>query len=109
MIVSKPALLVCSMLVLSISACSWVKLTPEGESVRVASKEDITACKKIGKTTVSLKAKIAGINRNKKKIEAELKLLAKNSAASMGGNTVLPVSKTENGEKTFEVYECDDK
>ncbi len=94
-------------LVIMTSACSWVKLTPEGERVAVASKEDIASCQKVGKTTVSLKAKIVGINRKSEKVEGELRFLARNSAAQMGGNTVLAASDIENGEKAFEVYQCD--
>lgn len=109
MTVTKPALFVCSLLALSLTACSWVKLTPEGETVRVATKEEVNSCKKVGKTTASIKAKVIGVKRKSETVEGELEFLARNSAAKMGGNTVLPVSDTENGEKTFEVYQCESK
>jgi len=104
---NKPVLLsIVGIFVLLLSACSWVKLTPGGELVRVATKDDVASCKKVGKTTVSLKAKIAGVKRKSDSVEKELNSLARNSAANMGGNMVVSVSEMENGEKSFEVYQC---
>lgn len=106
---TKPALLLCSILALQVSACSWVKLTPEGEQVREVTKDEISSCKKMGKTTVSIKAKVIGVKRKSETVESELRDLARNAGARMGGNTILPVSDTENGEKTFEIYQCENK
>jgi len=104
---TKPILASGLIVILQVSACSWVKLTPAGEQVLVATKEGIAECKKIGRTTVSLKAKILGVKRKSEAVEGELRFLARNSAAKMGGNTILAASDTENGEKTFEVYQCE--
>ncbi|MGD8941146.1 MAG: DUF4156 domain-containing protein [Gammaproteobacteria bacterium] len=89
-----------------IASCSWVKLTPEGEKVRVLSMNEVSSCKKLGKTTTNLKDKIAGIKRNEKKVQKEMQALARNSAADMGGDTVVPVSEIQEGKQTFEVYKC---
>jgi len=99
----KMSLLSASILV---SSCTWVKLTPDGDKVRVLSESEISSCKKLGKTTTSLKDKIAGINRNAEKVEKEMQTLARNSAADMGGDTVVPVTEVENGKQTFDVYKC---
>lgn len=90
----------------AISSCAWVKLTPEGEKVRVLSTEEVGSCKKLGKTTSTLKDKIAGMKRSQSKVEKEMQALARNSAADMGGDTVVPVSEVEDGRQTFEVYKC---
>ena len=94
------------MLGIAMSSCAWVKLTPEGEKVRVLSMEEVSSCKKLGKTTSTLKDKIAGMKRNQSKVEKEMQALARNSAADMGGDTVVPVSEVEDGRQTFEVYKC---
>jgi hypothetical protein len=86
--------------------CTWVKLTAEGEKVRVLSAVEVKSCKQLGKTTTTLKDKIAGISRSKEKVKKEMESLARNSAADMGGDTVVPVSNVENGKQTFEVYKC---
>jgi hypothetical protein len=89
-----------------VTSCSWVKLTPEGEKVRVLSMDEVSSCKKLGKTTTNLKDKIAGMKRNEKKVQKEMQALARNSAADMGGDTVVPVSEIQEGKQTFEVYKC---
>jgi prefoldin subunit 5 len=92
--------------ILSLGACTWVKLTPEGEKVRVLSMSEVSTCKKLGKTTTTLKDKIAGMSRKQAKVEKEMQALARNSAAGMGGDTVVPVTEVADGRQTFEVYKC---
>jgi len=36
----------------------------------------------------------------------ELEILAKNSAASMGGNVIVRISGIKDGEQSFDVYKC---
>ena len=89
-----------------VSACTWVKLTGEGEKVRVLSAEEAKNCKKLGKTRAMLKDKIAGVSRNSEKVRKELETLARNSAVDMGGDTVVPASEVEDGKQVFDVYRC---
>lgn len=90
-----------------ISGCTWVKPTPDGGQVRVASSPaEVAGCKELGKTTVSLLDKVGYFKRDQKKVEDELFTLGRNSAAEMGGNTILPVSDIFQGERRFAVYRC---
>ena len=90
-----------------ISGCTWVKPTPGGDRVWVAaSAAEVAGCKEIGKTTVSLLDRISYYQRDPKKVEAELFILGRNSAAEMGGDTILPVSDIFQGERRFTVYRC---
>ncbi len=91
-----------------LAGCSWVSLTPEAKDVRLlASKAEARDCERIGKTTVSLVDKIAGLERNPEKVRSELATLARNSAAQdLEGNAVMPISKVEQGRQTFAVYRC---
>ena len=87
--------------------CTWVKPTLDGERVRLAQGQaDVTTCRKIGNTTVSLLDRVASFERNPKKVEAELAILGRNSAAEMGGDTIVPVSDIFQGERSFAVYRC---
>lgn len=95
-------LLVAAML----SACTWVKLTPSGEKVRVLSATEVSSCKKLGKTRAMLKDTIAGIKRSEEKVRNELETLARNSAAEMNGDTIVPASEIEEGKQVFDVYRC---
>ena len=36
----------------------------------------------------------------------ELERLGRNSAAEMGGDTIVPMSKVIDGERVFNVYQC---
>jgi len=91
---------------ISLQACTWVKMTSGGEKVRVLSVEEVSSCKKLGITQSFLKDKIAGVNRNKDKVKKELETLARNTAADMGGDTIVPKTEIEDGQQSFTVYKC---
>jgi hypothetical protein len=93
------------LVVLFLSACTWVELTPEGEKVTVAKAEHVTNCKFAGTTTVSVKSKTVG-ERDLGKIKTELETLARNEASKLKGDTVVPVTEIKEGEQTFKVYQC---
>lgn len=92
--------------VLLASGCAWVKTTPEGEKVRVLSADEVSTCEALGTTTATLLDKVAGFERNYAKVEQELRILARNSAVNLGGDTVVPISKVHNGQQRFAVYKC---
>ena len=98
--------LVYAFMCLSMSACAWVTLTPAGEKVRVLDSTEVTTCKELGHTTVALLAKVAGINRNEEEVKKELAMLTRNSAADMGGDTVVAISEVKEGKRTYTVYKC---
>ncbi len=91
------------------SACTWVELKQEANTVRVVSAEEAVNCKKMGSTTVSVKADVATFARDEKKVRQELETLARNSAFTMGGNVVVPVSEINRGEQSFVIYACPGK
>lgn len=93
-------------LCLTVGACSWVELTPSGEKVRVLDADEVATCQELGKTIVSSMAKVAGINRSEEKIEKELAMLARNAAADMGGDTVVPLGEVKEGKRSYMVYKC---
>ena len=91
---------------LTLVSCTWVKMTSEGEKVRVLSKDEVGSCKKLGKINTSLKDQIAGFQRSKEKVKEEMETLARNAAPDMGGDTVVPISEVKDGKQVFEVYKC---
>ena len=93
--------------IILVSGCTWVKPTPGGDQVRVASNPaEVAGCEQIGKTTVSLLDRVGALKRGQQKVEDELFVLGRNSAAEMGGDTILPVSEVFQGERRFAVYRC---
>jgi hypothetical protein len=91
---------------LILASCTWVKLSPEGEKISIRTLDQVSDCIKIGKTRAMLKDKIAGVHRNKEKVQKELETLARNTAATMDADTIVPASEIENGEQEFTVFKC---
>ena len=90
----------------TLHACATVKLTRGGEKARVLSTSEAANCKKLGATRVSVKPTLLTVPRQQKVIKKELRILARNSAVSMGGDTASPISKIDNGQQKFAVYQC---
>lgn len=92
---------------LAATGCSWVSLTRNGDNVRVVSASEVRGCKNIGQTTVSLRDTLVGeIKRNPHAVARELATLGRNSAAEMGGDTIISASEITNGNQSFTVYKC---
>jgi hypothetical protein len=87
--------------------CTWVKLTAPGEGVRVGTTAQVAACKRIGATHAKTSTKMAFFSRGGRKVDEEIETLARNEAAEMGGNTIVPQGPTSSeGRRSFDVYRC---
>jgi len=101
-----PSILILALFAGAMSACTWVELTEQGKGVKVMS-EAPSECKKLGATRSMTKSDIASIDRNREKVATELETLARNAAASMGGDTIVPETEiSEQGEQSFGIYDC---
>ena len=89
-----------------LQSCAWVKPTVSGAEVRVATAAEVRTCREAGSTQVSVLDKVAGVRRGYGKVSEELATLARNSAAQLGGDTVVPTSEIVDGTQTFAVYKC---
>lgn len=94
------------LMIFSLSACTWVSLSAEGEQVEVATMDAVSDCKRVGKTTVSTLSKLAGLNRHEESMQDELNKLARNSAVELKGDTVVPITPVEDGRQIFAVFRC---
>lgn len=91
---------------LILSSCTWVKVTTKGESVRlVQSVRAVEPCKKLGQINTKVVSQII-FDRDSEKVASELADLARNEAALMGGDTIVPVSDIFDGRRSFGVYQC---
>lgn len=93
---------------LALSACqSWVQLTPEGAAVTlVGDAAKVSPCTRVGRANVQTLGKIAGVERGGQRLQDELLTLARNEAADLGGDTVVPESLITDGRQVFGVYRC---
>jgi hypothetical protein len=89
-----------------VAACTWVKPTDKGAGVRVAGADEVHACTPAGTTQVSVLDKVGVVRRGYSKVSEELITLARNSAAQLGGDTIVPISEIADGVQTFAVYRC---
>jgi hypothetical protein len=92
---------------LMLSACSSLKLTEDGEKVRVLDPAEVSSCKNLGRTNTSVTDRVI-FERPADSVAEELQIVARNSAARMGGDTIVPLTVIEEGQQTFEVYKCID-
>ena len=92
------------MLVMMVSGCTWVKLTPEGEQVKLY-KVKPAYCKVLSTVTAKTLNRVV-LDRSDEAMGKELLALARNEAGKQGANGILPVSSIVDGEQVFEVYRC---
>lgn len=88
-----------------LSACATVKLTEGGEKVRVLEPSEVSSCKNMGRTTTTVTSKVV-FDRPEDAVSEELQTVARNGAARMGGDTIVPLTIIEDGSQTFVVYKC---
>ncbi len=89
-----------------LSSCTWVRVTSQGEGVRlVQSAKAVEPCKKIGKVNTKVVSEVV-FNRDAEKVAGELADLARNEAATLGGDTIVPISEIIDGRRSFDVYQC---
>ncbi len=99
-------ILVCS---LFSAGCTWVKVTPEGEQVVLLPDSALIppSCERLGQTRSHTRARLGLFKRDQEKIATEQATLARNEAARMGGNAIVSLDSSEDGDRLFSIYRCD--
>ncbi len=87
-------------------ACTWVPLTKEGENVRILRSTEVTQCKKLGTGSSKTTDRVIVFARTERKVREELEALARNEAAELGGDSVVPIGTPAGGRQSFEIYRC---
>ena len=73
-----PKLLPLAVIASMLSACTWVQVTPEGESVRLAETSEIRNCRRIGSTQAQTMSRVLIVERGGERLQQELADLARN-------------------------------
>ena len=89
-----------------IQGCAWVELSEGGKKVVTTTIDKVANCNKLATTTVNTTHKVAFFNRDDYKLRTELNDMARNEASKLGGNTLVPMTKSKQGSQTFAVYRC---
>lgn len=88
------------------SGCALVELTPAGAGVRLASAEAVVTCTNLGRITADVIAKVGFLPRHPDAVQDNINVTARNAAADMGADTIVPASNIVDGKQTFDVYRC---
>jgi len=87
--------------------CSFVKMAPGGEEVRVVGEGQLPAgCVKRGEVEVSVKDRLGPYERDEMRVRDELEVLARNEAPGLGADTVSPLAPPSNGEQRYAAWRC---
>jgi hypothetical protein len=79
---------------------------PGSDRVSLADASQVGSCKSMGKTVVSVLAKIGFIDRAPEAVEDNLYQLARNNAVDAGADTLVKGESNKFGQRTFEMYKC---
>ncbi len=91
----------------ALSACTWVKMDPQGQAIRVARDgEDLSYCQRLGEIAVSVKDQVGFYQRDPIKVKDELEVMARNEAPSMNADTLKAIDEPLNGEQRFTAFRC---
>lgn len=88
------------------SGCVFVQPTEEGRKVRVLTAGEVDRCRSLGKLTSQVSDRIAAVPRSREAVQEDVLINAKNAAADMNGDTIVPASDMEDGKQAFNVYRC---
>jgi len=91
---------------LTLVSCTWVEPSEQGKSVTLVKPAHVTGCQALGTVTSSTKDSVGFVDRSEEKVAGELLDLARNKAASMGGDTIVAEGPPDGGSQTFRVYKC---
>jgi hypothetical protein len=99
--------LIPAVLLLALTACTFVKMAPGGAQVQVArSDRDLSACEKRGEIAVSVKDRLGPYSRDPIRVRDELETLARNEAPGLQADTVQPKTEPADGEQRFLAFRC---
>ncbi|WP_317932468.1 DUF4156 domain-containing protein [Halioxenophilus sp. WMMB6] len=91
---------------LLVTGCTFVKLSEAGAKVDIRENTSVANCQKLGTISVNGVDNVGFINRSEKKVSNELTIQARNDAAAMGANVLVPLGSPVDGVQKFEAYRC---
>ena len=92
-------------LLLVVVGCASSELTLQGSKVNVGNESYLKRCQMLGSTRLSLApTRVEWMEEDQ--IKKQLAIEARNFAAKIGGNMILPVGAIEEGKQSFKIYNC---
>ncbi len=92
--------------ILALNGCAFVQLSEAGAGVAQLSTGDVANCREVGEVSTQTKDKIL-ISRGEEVVREELTILARNEAAGLGANAIVPIAQPVEGTQRFRAYFCE--
>ena len=96
--------LLCTSCVL-LGGCSFVQLSDAGANVAQLGGGDVANCEEKGVVSSQTRDRVV-INRSAAAVQEELTVLARNEAARLGANAIVPIGEPQEGAQRFRAYYC---
>jgi hypothetical protein len=93
-------------LVLLLSGCTFVQLSDAGATVAQLGRGDVANCEVKGVVSTQTRDRVV-LGRSAEAVTEELTVLARNEAAHLGANAVVPIGEPLNGAQRFRAYFCE--
>lgn len=95
-----------ALIVLAAGGCTWIELTDAGAAVRQGTPSAVQDCQMVGTVTSSTQNRVL-LKRGRAKVAEELIVLARNEAATLGGDVIVPAGPVREGRQDFDVFRCE--
>ena len=94
-----------------LAGCTWVTPSPEAlkANVVVVDAAGAAHCQRIAANQLSVADHLGSIQRMPEDVESDLRNMAINQAATVGGDAVAPVSDLKGGVQTWALLRCEGK
>ena len=102
----RPHHFVLFMIIIGLSACTWIEPTKESLNVILVKPGNVSNCQRVGTTNATVTHKIGVLTRDEQAVTEDLILVAKNSVAKMGGDSIVAKGPNVDGKMSFDVYKC---
>lgn len=76
------------------------------DQVVLADATQVSKCKSLGRTTLSVLSSLGPITRSAEAVEDNLLQMARNEAVDKGGDTVVKGASMEYGKRSYEIFKC---
>uniref|UniRef100_UPI0035AFE0F5 DUF4156 domain-containing protein n=1 Tax=Hylemonella sp. TaxID=2066020 RepID=UPI0035AFE0F5 len=76
------------------------------DQVVLADATQVSKCKSLGRTTLSVLSSLGPITRSAEAVEDNLLQMARNEAVDKGGDTVVRGASMEYGKRSYEIFKC---
>ncbi|CAN5218757.1 hypothetical protein BH11PSE14_BH11PSE14_08110 [soil metagenome] len=91
----------------ALSGCTFVKMAPGAEAVRVIAAGQLPAgCERRGEVEVSVKDRLGPYERDEMRVRDELETLARNEAPGLSADTIQPKGPPADGGQRFIAFRC---